>query len=141
MSADRPLRKRQSGSIDLHWEERTRQKIQSSQVVSRLISFVNGEVELAPHQVTAAVALMRKCLPDLVAAEFRGEEVHKFVIAPEVMEKDQWLATRGQPRCDGYASGAHEISKLVRPPNEKPGYPERALARTHEDDAAGEKLG
>jgi hypothetical protein len=57
---------------------------------------------------------MRKTLPDLVAAEFRGEEVHKFVIAPEVMEKNQWLATRGHDLlpelssfigrvCSGYA--------------------------------------
>jgi hypothetical protein len=101
MGADRPLRKRQSGSIDMAWEERTRQKIQSSQVVSRLISFVNGELELAPHQVTAAIALMRKCLPDLTASEVKGDIVHKFAVVPEVMEKERWLATRGDPRLLG----------------------------------------
>jgi hypothetical protein len=52
------------------------------------------------------------------------------VIAPEVMEKDQWLATRGQPRCfaadDGYASGAHKISKLGGPAKRETWTPDRA---------------
>jgi hypothetical protein len=52
-----------------------------------------------------------------MAAKFTDEVAHKFVIAPETMPIDQWLATRDQPRClaadEGHASGAHEISKLV----------------------------
>ena len=51
----------------------------------------------APHQVTAAIALMRKCLPDLTASEIKGDVVHRFAVVPEVMEKERWLATRGNP--------------------------------------------
>jgi hypothetical protein len=53
---------------------------------------------LEPAQVTAAVALMRKVLPDLVAAEVKSEAVHKFAVVPEVMSEDEWLKYRGQPR-------------------------------------------
>jgi hypothetical protein len=86
------------GSIDMEWEEKISKKIQTSMIVNRLIDYVNGKIKLEPAQVTAAIALMRKTLPDLVAAEFRGEEVHKFVVAPEVMSKEDWLKTKGDPR-------------------------------------------
>jgi hypothetical protein len=62
---------------------------------------------------------MRKVLPDLAAAEFTREMTRRFVIAPETMPVEQWLATRGQPRClaadKGPALGVREISKLVGP--------------------------
>lgn len=98
MGADRPLRKRQNGSIDKLWEERTRQKIQAAGIVNRLIDCVNGKVELAPAQVSAGMGLLRKVLPDLTATEIRGEIVHRFAQVPAVMEKSQWLATRGDPK-------------------------------------------
>lgn len=46
-------------------DDRTRAKIQTTQIVKRLTQFVNGEVELQPAQVTAALGLLRKTLPDL----------------------------------------------------------------------------
>lgn len=68
-----PQRKQRGGSIDKAWEDATRQKIQASQIINRLVNFVNGEVSLLPHQVTAAVALLRKVLPDLASVEVSGE--------------------------------------------------------------------
>lgn len=55
-------------------DERTRAKIQTSQIINRLQSFVNGEVELSAAQVTAAQTLLRKTLPDLAATEISGTE-------------------------------------------------------------------
>lgn len=44
---------------------KARAKIQTSQIINRLTKLVNGEVEMQPHQVTAALGLLRKTLPDL----------------------------------------------------------------------------
>ncbi len=52
--------------------EEVRQKIRTSQLVNRLNSFVNGEIELSPHQVTAALGLIRKTMPDLSAMAHSG---------------------------------------------------------------------
>jgi hypothetical protein len=98
MGADRARRKLRGGSIDLEWEKATRRKIQTSMIANRLIDYVNGKIKLEPAQVTAALGLMRKVLPDLVAAEVTAEVVHRFAQVPAVMPKDQWLATRGDPR-------------------------------------------
>ncbi len=46
-------------------DDRTRAKIQTSQIVNRLTSFVNGDVEMSAPQVTAALGLLKKTLPDL----------------------------------------------------------------------------
>lgn len=44
-----------------------RLKIQTTQLIKRLTSFVNSEIELSPAQVTAALGLLKKSLPDLQA--------------------------------------------------------------------------
>ena len=53
-------------------DERTRAKIQTSQIINRLESHVNGTVELTASQVTAALGLLKKTLPDLQATELSG---------------------------------------------------------------------
>jgi len=53
-------------------DQRTRDKIKTSQLINRLQSFVNGKVKLAPAQVTAALGLLKKTLPDLTATELSG---------------------------------------------------------------------
>jgi hypothetical protein len=54
-------------------DERTRSAIQTTQIVKRLTKLVNGEVEMPPHAVTAALGLLRKTLPDLTSTELTGE--------------------------------------------------------------------
>lgn len=46
-----------------------RMKIQTSMLLNRLNNFVNGKVELSPAQVTAALGLLKKSLPDLSAVD------------------------------------------------------------------------
>ena len=53
-------------------DERTRAKIQTSQIINRLESHVNGTVELTASQVSAALGLLKKTLPDLQATELSG---------------------------------------------------------------------
>jgi hypothetical protein len=48
-------------------DERTRAKIQTSQIINRLEKLVKGEIDMSPQQVNAANILLRKTLPDLSA--------------------------------------------------------------------------
>jgi hypothetical protein len=113
MGSDRARRKLRGGSIDFEWEKATRRKIQTSMIANRLIDYVNGKIRLEPAQVTAAVALMRKVLPDLVAAEVKSEAVHKFAVVPQVMSEDEWLRNRGQPRFPAGAELQQAVSGVA----------------------------
>lgn len=53
-------------------DEATRQKIQTSQLVNRLMGHANGEVEMSPTQIRAAEILLKKTLPDLSAVTMDG---------------------------------------------------------------------
>lgn len=54
-------------------DQKTREKIQTSQLINRLENHVLGKVELTSTQVTAALGLIKKTLPDLTAVEHSGE--------------------------------------------------------------------
>lgn len=54
-------------------EEKTKDLIRASQLLNRLNSFVNGEIELSPAQVNAAKIVIGKAIPDLRAIEHSGE--------------------------------------------------------------------
>lgn len=55
-------------------DERTRAKIQTSQLINRLQKLSNGEIEMPPHAVTAALGLLRKTLPDYSVVTHEGGE-------------------------------------------------------------------
>ena len=83
-------------------DQRTRDKIRTSQLVNRLEAFVFGQkdgqtkkvVEMTAQQVNAALGLLRKTLPDLQATELSGEVKHT-VISDEPMAEDDWTKTYG----------------------------------------------
>ena len=79
-------------------DERTRSAIQTSQIVNRLTSLINGTVEMPPHAVTAALGLLRKTLPDLTSVEHSGEIVTSKVIrAPQVSKSPTSWASEHIP--------------------------------------------
>ena len=53
-------------------DERTRAKIQTSQIINRLEEHINGAADLKATQVTAALGLLKKTLPDLGNIEVSG---------------------------------------------------------------------
>lgn len=61
-------------------DAKTREKIQASQLINRLNKFVNGEVEMPPHAVTAALGLLKKVLPDLQAVQHSGDAANPVAI-------------------------------------------------------------
>lgn len=62
----------------LNHDTRTREKIRTSQLINRLTNHVLGKVDLSTSQVTAALGLMRKTLPDLAATHNTDEQGKTF---------------------------------------------------------------
>lgn len=56
-----------------------RVKIQNSNILNALIEHVQGDRDMSATQVTAGIALLRKVMPDLSAAENKTEVVHRYV--------------------------------------------------------------
>lgn len=57
----------------LYHPDEVREKIKTSQLINRLNSFVMGEIELTAPQVSAALGLIKKTVPDLSAIEHKGD--------------------------------------------------------------------
>lgn len=64
-------------------DDETRAKIQTSQLVNRLTDHVLGKVDLSSTQVSAALGLLRKTLPDLSQAEVKQEVTRYVARLPE----------------------------------------------------------
>jgi len=65
-------------------------------LLNRLTNFVTGRIEMSPHQVTAALGLLKKTVPDLQAIEHSGtiiEEVH--TVSAEPLTEEEWAQTYG----------------------------------------------
>lgn len=77
----RPVRKLLGGSLlGNDWEQKTRAKIQASQITNRLIGYVNGNISLEPAQVSAGLGLLRKVLPDLSQSDNKHQISGKLQI-------------------------------------------------------------
>lgn len=57
--------RKRKGTKDNPWPEKTRERIRTSMLANRLTDHVLGKCEMTTSQVTAAVALLKKTLPDL----------------------------------------------------------------------------
>jgi len=53
-------------------DENTRKKIKTSQIINRLTNHILGDLELSSTQVTAALGLIKKTLPDISAVSIEG---------------------------------------------------------------------
>lgn len=86
------LKRKRGARINANHDADSRARIQASQLVNRLTSFVNGEIELVPAQVTAALGLLRKTLPDLTSVEQVSEITHHYVARVPAPHKsiDEW---------------------------------------------------
>lgn len=55
-----------------------------------------GEISLTVTQLRAIEILLRKCLPDLAAAEIKSERTHLYVIeAPRMLGREEWQEKYG----------------------------------------------
>jgi hypothetical protein len=65
--------------LKIRHDDETRAKIKTSQLINRLSDHVLGTVDLKPTQVTAALGLLKKTIPDLSASENKTEVLHRYV--------------------------------------------------------------
>jgi hypothetical protein len=72
-------------------DHEARSKIQSSQLVNRLQKHVLGASVLDSSQVSAALGLLRKIIPDLAAIEHSGEVTQTYIVSPE-LPNEEWEA-------------------------------------------------
>ena len=80
-------------------DDETRAKIKTSQLVNRLTDHVLGKVEMTATQVTAALGLLKKALPDLAAIEHSGEVKQAYIVSPE-LPNEEWEAEFVKPTLD-----------------------------------------
>lgn len=57
----------------INHDDKTKRLISASQLLNRLISHANGEIEMTASQVNAAKIVIGKAIPDLKSVEMTGE--------------------------------------------------------------------
>ena len=73
-----------------------RAKLAKSNILNALIEHTMGKREMSATQVTAGIALLRKCLPDLTATEIKGDVATFVMRLPEPIENaDDWASRVG----------------------------------------------
>ena len=83
--------------------EEHRAKIANSNILNALIEHVEGRREMSSTQVTAALGLLRKCLPDLSQTDIKADVTTHQVIRAPMPAKDaaEWITTlSGSPSQD-----------------------------------------
>lgn len=73
-------------------DDETRAKIKAGNIINRLQKLIAGEIDMAPHAVTAALGLLRKSLPDLTSVEHSGEVARTYVarLPQPIPDIDEW---------------------------------------------------
>lgn len=87
------------GTKEIGWSDQTRARIQTSMIVNRLTDHIRGEVELSSTQVTAALGLLKKAIPDLAAVQHSGE----LMVRNPAEVPDNELAHIATSRSEGTA--------------------------------------
>jgi len=71
-------------------DSNTRLKIKTTQIQKRLMEHILGDIKMDASQVTAALGLLKKTLPDLQSIEQVTEITERKVISSEPMQLDDW---------------------------------------------------
>jgi hypothetical protein len=73
-------------------DDETRARIQVGNIINRLNKLIEGEIEMPPHAVTAALGLLRKTLPDLTSVDHSGEITTRYVAEIPALSAttDEW---------------------------------------------------
>ena len=91
-----PARTRK-GTKDKPWSEATREKIKASMLINSLENHVLKGSKMKSTQVTAALGLLKKVVPDLSATELSGKvETEQPWIGPKPLTEDDWQAKHGK---------------------------------------------
>lgn len=92
-----------------------RERIQTTKLVDRLTDHVFGRCEMEKSQVTAALGLLKKALPDLSATEFTGTMTHRD--ANELSDAELADIAAGRRSKDAGATPGKANGRSVRTVN------------------------
>lgn len=75
-------------------DEETRLKIKAGNIITRLQKLIDGEIEMPPHAVTAALGLLHKAIPNLTSVDHSGEVTTTYVIGIPARSQtsEQWVS-------------------------------------------------
>ena len=77
--------------------EIVRERIRASMITSALVKHVLGKNEMSASQVTAALGLLRKCIPDLSAIDVEVDgKLATYDISDKPLTADQWAAAAAE---------------------------------------------
>ncbi len=78
----------------------TRERIKGGLLIKRLMDHVFGHVELTKTQVSAALGLLKKVVPDLSAIEHSGEVTQNHIVRLPAKPADmtEWQKQHEPPR-------------------------------------------
>jgi hypothetical protein len=76
-------------TVKIKIDDKTRDKIRTSQLLNRLNDHVFSDVEVSQTQMKAIEILLRKSLPDLSAVELSGNDDHPFKLVVEWQKPDE----------------------------------------------------
>jgi len=80
------------------YAEKVRARIKAGGIVDRLHKHVLGKVEMTSSQVSAALGLLNKVVPNLAQVEHRGEIEHSYVArVPELSASTEDWAKQHAP--------------------------------------------
>jgi len=97
MAGVKGMHKRASTSPE--YAESLRARIDAPRIAKALLEHIAGKREMAATQVTAALGLLRKVLPDLSSTEMKGQIDHTH----SIVEADRIIESRLFPVLDGRA--------------------------------------
>ena len=91
MSGVKGMRSRMSTSPD--YANRVRARIRAGGIAKLLEKHVQGLREMSATQVTAALGVLRKVVPDISSIEHSGDVEHRYVATlPQAIEKsEEWV--------------------------------------------------
>src|SRR5689334_5378254 len=100
--------------IRLKHQDEVRARIQASQLINRLTDHALGNLEkpMDPSQVTAALGLLRKSIPDLSATEHKGEMTYRTVRETPEQELERIIAGGSGAGASDEEAGAPESTPV-----------------------------
>jgi hypothetical protein len=80
------------------WTDVQRERIKAGELIEALTEHALGLRKMTTSQVTAALGLIKKRLPDLVAVELNGNLEHRNVVSAEPLTEQQWAERNSATR-------------------------------------------
>lgn len=71
------------GTKEQGWSDNVRQRIRTSMLLNRLHDHILGKIKMDGSQVTAALGLLKKAVPDLSAVEMSGTVEQRVIRLPQ----------------------------------------------------------